>query len=148
LLALLLAGGLTAALAPRAPAAETEPPRRFLAERLASLNLTAEQTAAVKTILRNHQPTVEPLVNQVVTARRGLRDVIRATAIDETAIRAQAAKVAALETELAVQRAHLAHEIRGVLTPAQLNQLRESQVDADARVDDMRQRIAKRIAAE
>jgi Spy/CpxP family protein refolding chaperone len=61
----------------------------------------------VKTILRKYQPTVGPLIKEVVTERRTLRDAIHAEIIDETAIRAQAAKVASLESDLAVQRAQL-----------------------------------------
>jgi protein CpxP len=87
--------------------------------KLAQLGVTADQKAEVKTILRKYQPTVGPLIEQVVTERRALRDTIRAETIDETAIRAQAAKVASLESDLAVQRAYVAHDIRAVLRPAQ-----------------------------
>jgi protein CpxP len=87
------------------------------------------------------------LIKQVVTERRALRDTIRAEkTIDEAAIRAQAAKVASLEADLAVQRAHVAHEIRAVLTPGQLQKLKDMQTDADARIDGFLHRIANRIA--
>jgi protein CpxP len=117
-----------------------------LAEKLATLGVTDEQKAEVKAILRKHQPAVEPLIKQVVAERRTLRDTIRAETIDEAGIRAQAAKVASLEADLAVQRAHVAHEIRAVLTPEQLEKLKETQVDVDARIDHVLHRIAKRIA--
>src|ERR1017187_10195089 len=67
------------------------------ARKLARLGVTADQKAEVKTILRKYQPTVGPLIKQVVTERRALRDTIRAETINETAIHAQAAKVASLE---------------------------------------------------
>jgi Spy/CpxP family protein refolding chaperone len=88
----------------------------------------AQQKAQVKAILRGYQPTVGPLVKEVVTERRALRDTIRAQTIDETAIRAQAAKVASLEADLAVQRAHVAHDIRAVLTPGQIQKLKDMQI--------------------
>jgi hypothetical protein len=90
--------------------------------------LTDQQKAQVKAILRKYQPTAGPLIHQVVTERRALRD----------AIRAQAAKTASLEADLALQRA--------VLTPEQIQKLKEMQIDADARFDGWLQRIANRIA--
>ena len=116
------------------------------AQKLAQLGATDDQKAQVKVILRKYQPTVGPLIKQVVTERRALRDTIRAETIDETAVRAQAAKVASLEADLAVQRAHVAHEIRAVLTPGQLQKLKDMQTDADARIDGFLHRIANRIA--
>ncbi len=116
--------------------------------RLAQLGLTDQQKAQVKGILRNYQPTAGPLLREVVTERRALRDAIRAQTIDETAIRAQVAKVASLEADLAVQRAHIAHDIRAVLTPEQIQKLKNMQTAADARVDGLLQRIANSIATD
>jgi protein CpxP len=116
--------------------------------RLAQLGLTDQQKVQVKGILRGYQPTAGPLIREVVTERRALRDAIRAQTIDETAIRAQAAKVASLEADLAVQRAHIAHDIRAVLTPDQIQKLKDMQTAADARVDGLLQRIANRIATD
>jgi protein CpxP len=115
---------------------------------LAQIGVTAQQKAQVKTILRGYQPTLEPLVKEVVTERRALRDTIRAETIDETAIRAQAAKVASLEADLAVERAHVAHDVRVVLTPGQISKLKDMQIDADARFDALLQHIANRIATD
>jgi Spy/CpxP family protein refolding chaperone len=114
--------------------------------KLKQLGVTADQKAEVKIILRKYQPTVGPLIKQVVTERRALRDTIRAATIDETAIRAQSAKVASLESDLAVQRAYIAHDIRAVLTPEQLQKLKDMQIDVDARIDGFLQRVANRIA--
>jgi len=116
--------------------------------KLAQLGVTSDQKAQVKTILRKYQPTAQPLIQEVVTERRALRDTIRAETIDEAAIRAQAAKVASLEADLAVERAHVAHEIRAVLTPVQIQKLKDMQIDADARIDGFLQHVANRIAAD
>jgi protein CpxP len=118
------------------------------ARRLARLGVTDQQKAQVNAILRSYQPTVGPLVKAVVTKRRALRDTIRAQTIDETAIRAEAAKVATLEADLAVQRAHVVHDIRAVLTPGQIQKLKDMQIDADARFDGLLQHIANRIATD
>lgn len=116
------------------------------ARKLAALGVTANQKAQVKAILRQYQPTAGPLIRQVVTERRVLRGTIRTETIDEAAIRAEAAKVASLEADLAVERAHVAHDIRAVLTPEQIQKLKDMQINADARVDGFLQRIANRIA--
>jgi Spy/CpxP family protein refolding chaperone len=116
--------------------------------KLAQLGVTADQKTEVKTILRKYQPTVGPLIKEVVTERRALRDTIRSETIDETAIRAQAAKVASLEADLAVQRAHVSHDIRAVLTPDQWQKLKDMQIDVDARMDGFLHRVANRIAAD
>ena len=116
--------------------------------RLKQLGVTADQKAEVKTILRKYQPTVGPLIKEVVTERRALRDTIHAETINETAIRAQAAKVASLESDLAVERAHVSHDIRAVLTPDQLQKVKEMEIDVDARIDGLLHRVANRIAAD
>jgi Spy/CpxP family protein refolding chaperone len=125
---------------------EATPARGRIAERLVALGVTDQQKAEVKTVLRKHQPTVQPLVKQLVTERRALRNTIRAETIDESAVRAEAAKVASLEADLAMQRAHLSHDIRAVLTPDQIQKLKDMQVDFDVRIDGFLHRVAKRIA--
>ncbi len=117
-----------------------------IAEKLATLGVTEAQKEQVHAILRAHQPTVEPMIHQLVAERRALRDTIRTTPVNESAIRAQAVKVATLEADLAVQRAYVVQEVRGVLTPEQIEKLKEMQVDVDARIDQALHRIAKRIA--
>ena len=139
-------GGFFAYLAHASPGEAVPPTRRPFARKLAQLGVSQDQRAQIKEILRQYQPTVEPMIRQVVTERRALRDTIRAETIDESAIRAQAVKLASLETDLAVQRAHVAHDIRVVLTPEQLQKLKDMQVDVDARVDGFPARVAKRIA--
>jgi len=140
-------GGFFAFLA-QADTSEIGTTNGRFAQRLAKLGVTDAQKAQLKTILRSYQPTVGPLVKEVVTERRALRDTIRAQTVDETAIRAQAAKVASLEADLAVQRAHVAHDIRAVLTPEQVHKLKDMQIDADARFDGLLQRIANRLATD
>jgi periplasmic protein CpxP/Spy len=123
---------------------DESPAKGKLAEKLAQLGVTDEQKTEVKTILRKYQPTIGPMVRQFVDARRALRDTIRAETIDESAIRAQSAKVASLEADLAVQRAYVSHDIRAVLTPDQIEKLKEMRVDVDARIDGFLDRVAKR----
>jgi periplasmic protein CpxP/Spy len=145
IIAALTVGGFFTFLA-HADTKDTVSVRGRFKKQLAQLGVTDEQKAQLKTILRKYQPTTVPLIQQVVTERRALRDSIRAESIDETAIRAQAAKVASLQADLAVQRAHVAHDIRAVLTPEQLQKLKDMQLNVDARVDGLLHRIANRVA--
>jgi len=136
------------AQAPATTTTDSNAPAKGHMRGMEQLNLTDQQKAQVNTILRSYQPTAGPLIREVVTERRALRDAIRAQTIDETAIRAQVAKVASLEADLAVQRAHIAHDIRAVLTPEQIQKLKNMQTAADARVDGLLQRIANSIATD
>jgi protein CpxP len=114
--------------------------------RLADLNLTDEQKATVKETFQKHQPAVKPLVDKLVTERRALQDLIHAEKLDESAIRAQAAKVAAVEADLAVERAKIAQELRPVLTAEQIQKLQEMKSEFRGRLDGARERIGKRLA--
>jgi Spy/CpxP family protein refolding chaperone len=120
--------------------------RGMFQDRLADLGLTDDQKAKAKEILRQHQPTVQPLVRQSVAERRALRKVIRAEPIDETAIRAQSAKVASVEADLAVARAYVVKDLRAVLTDDQIAKLKDMQTEFYERVDRMMEHAGKRIA--
>jgi protein CpxP len=65
---------------------------------------------------------------------------VQAETVDEAAIRAQATKVAAVEADLAVQRAHGAQEIRKVLTPEQIQKFKAIQEKRDSKLDSFRSR--------
>ena len=71
----------------------------------------------------------------MVAERRSLRTLIQAETVDEAAIRAQSAKVAAVAADLAVQRAHGAQEIRKVLTPEQIQKFKSLQEKRDSKFD-------------
>ena len=99
------------------------------------LGATAEQKTQLQAVLGKNRPETEPLVRQAVAERRTLRRMIRDGAADEQAIRSQAAKVASLETDLAVARARTAKEVRAILTPEQSAKLAEIQVEREQKVD-------------
>ena len=58
-------------------------------------------------------------------ARRALGEQIHADSFDEAAIRQAAAAVAALEADMAVERARGAQQLRQILTPEQLAELEQ-----------------------
>ncbi len=119
--------------------------RDKIVPKLCALGLTHEQKTQVRGILKNHRSSMRPLVGQLVAERRALRDLIHAESVDETAIRAQVEKVAKVDADLAVQRANIAHEIRGLLTTEQIQKLKELKVSLDAHIDRHLARIAKRL---
>jgi len=102
------------------------------------LGLSGQQKQDVKDIFVKIRPQTATLIKQLKTERRSLRTLIQADAVDETAIRAQSARVAAVEADLAVQKAHVAQQIRTVLTPEQVQKFKELQANRDSRMDEKR----------
>jgi len=137
LAAALLAGGF---IATRAYAADTNaaPPalRARIFQRIAQkLGLTADQKAQIKTILLGEKDVLQPLIASLHDARVNLRTAIRASDANEASVRAASAKVAVVESDLAVERLKLFGKIAPVLTPEQLQQAADLQARADESVD-------------
>ena len=105
------------------------------------LGLSAQQRQDIRAILKNNLDQVLPLVQQLKSEHRGLRSLIQANTVDEAAIRAQSAKVAAIQANLAVQRAQISQELRKLLTPEQILKFREIQAKRDQRLDKAGARI-------
>jgi len=91
----------------------------FLKRLAKKLNLTDQQVAQMKASFKNRQTTVKPLLANLRTERRQLADLVHSGNADEAAIRAQSARVAAVQADLAVQRAQGVKEMRNILTPEQ-----------------------------
>ena len=123
------------------------PPEGGGLQRIAKeLQLTPQQQQQIKDIYVRNRPQGEPLRKQFMEERRALRTLIQADNVDETAIRAQVSKLAAVEADIAVHRAQIAKEIRAVLTPDQIARARELQEQRDKRMEERpRVRPGKRI---
>lgn len=102
---------------------------------LKRLDLTDVQKQEAKDIFAKHKAQIQPLVKQLVAERRALRTLVQADAVDEQAIRAQAGKISSVRADLTVQRAYLFHDLRGILTPAQLQKLKQLQAEWDEKID-------------
>jgi protein CpxP len=109
------------------------------------LQLTAQQKQQIKEIFARNRPQNDPLMKQMHTERRALRTLIQADAIDETAIRAQSAKIAVVEADLAVQRARIAREVRAILTPEQIAKEKELQAQRDSKMEERAAQHGKRF---
>jgi hypothetical protein len=75
-----------------------------------------------------------------------LRAAIHARPVNEPATRIQASRLAEVEADLAVKRAHLAERIGQIFTRGQTTKLKEIASEVDSRVDAITERICTRIA--
>jgi len=146
LAAALNVGGWMATPSLAADGAAPVTPRGRIAQRIAEkLNLTADQKAQIKAILSDEKDTLMPLIGQLHDARKGLRAAIHAGDANETNVRAAAAKVAAVEGDLAVERMKIYGKIAPILTDEQRRQIADFEQRADNFVDSAIGRIGERL---
>ena len=103
---------------------------------LKEVGVTDTQKEQIRGIMRQQRPQMQPLRKQMVQERRALRNATQTSPVNESAIRTQAARVAQVHADLAVQRAHMADRVRAVLTPEQQAKLKEIQAQRDAKMDE------------
>ena len=109
------------------------------------LNLTDDQKAQIKTILRSEKDTLKPLLDQLHAARENLRAAIQASDANETTVRAASARVAAVEADLAVERMKIYGKIAPILTDEQRQQISEFEQHADDFADRAIARASDRL---
>ncbi|HBA89316.1 MAG TPA: hypothetical protein DCZ75_15415 [Geobacter sp.] len=100
---------------------------RFLKKMARELGLADQQKNQAKALLEKGRAAHKPLLDALMTHRRQLQTLVHSGSADEAAIRAQAAKVAAVESDLAVQRAQEAGQFLALLTAEQATKLKEIQ---------------------
>jgi protein CpxP len=93
----------------------------------AHLNLTDAQKDQLKGILDSHRGEWKGLGDRAMEARQTLHTAVTADAVDEGLIRARAAELATIESDLAVARARMHADVFRILTPEQQAQAREAQ---------------------
>jgi Spy/CpxP family protein refolding chaperone len=104
------------------------------------LDLTDDQKAQLKTIADSHRNEFQAAGQKIGAAREAMRTLIQADAIDESAIRAKSAEVAAAEADLAILNAKVRKESQQVLTSEQLAKLKELQANREGRMKQRRPR--------
>jgi protein CpxP len=102
------------------------------------LNLTSDQRGRVKQILDSHRDEQKDLRDRAMKAHDALQEAITGT-FDESAIRARAADVAAVDADEAVAQGRIYNEVLQVLTPDQQQTLKKLQDDMKQRRDRMLQ---------
>jgi Spy/CpxP family protein refolding chaperone len=92
-------------------------------EEMAKIELTQAQKDQIKAIAEKNKPTIEPLAKSFFTERRALEGMTSGDKVDDAAIRAQVAKIAPIEADFMVAKAHELAEMRGVLTADQIGKI-------------------------
>jgi Spy/CpxP family protein refolding chaperone len=115
---------------------------------LQKLNLTEQQRAAIKAIVKEQYPKIEPKIRQMVDARRALRSAIQQSEVDEKLIRERAAAVGNIGADLAVARARIRARLVALLTEEQKQTLMGLQKDADEKVDAFLIKLGEKIQAD
>ncbi|MCX8091907.1 MAG: Spy/CpxP family protein refolding chaperone [Verrucomicrobiae bacterium] len=120
--------------------------RELLRRAAEKLALTAEQRAAIKDALVAEKDALKDLLIRLHDARKGLREAIRAQDATEASVRAAAARVAAVEADLAVARLKLHQRISPILTAEQREQVAKWEARLDERIARALARIGERRA--
>jgi Spy/CpxP family protein refolding chaperone len=100
---------------------------------LQRLNLTDSQTDQVKAIMDSHRDEMKALGDRARAAHDALEAAVTADTVDDTTIRAKSADVAAVDADLAVERARVRAEIFGILTDAQRSEAKQMAADMRSR---------------
>ena len=89
------------------------------------LDLTDDQQAQLKSIADSHRDEFQAAGQKIGTAREGMRALVEADSINESAIRAKSAEIATAEADLLILNAKVRQESMQVLTSEQLQKLNE-----------------------
>lgn len=145
---ILLTAGLlafTGAAVFQTKAAPSDRPARgpVLQHIVKELELTPDQIDKIKTVLRAQKETLVPLVKGLHESRTALLDAIHAKTASEATVREAASKVAALESDLAVERMKLTAKITPILTEEQINKVKQFEAKADDAVFGILKRLGE-----
>jgi Spy/CpxP family protein refolding chaperone len=89
------------------------------------LELSEDQRGQLRKIRESHESEFRQVGEKLRTAREGLRELIEADAIDESAIRAKSTEVAAAEADFAILNAKVRAEAMQILTSEQQQKLKD-----------------------
>ena len=101
------------------------------------LDLTDDQKTQLRTIADSRRDEFRAAGEKVRAARQGMRALIEAETIDESAIRAKSAEIAAAEADVTILNAKMRQESLQVLTAEQQQKLKELR---SSRQDQVKQR--------
>ena len=105
------------------------------------LNLTDDQLAQIKQQLKSEKGNITGLLTRMHDAHTGLRTEIQKPNASETSVREAAAKLSAVESDLAVERLKLHGKISPILTADQRAKL----VQMEAGIDQFVERAIDRV---
>jgi Spy/CpxP family protein refolding chaperone len=90
-----------------------------------ALKLTDAQQQRMSSIIASYQDQRRDLWTQMREARRNIREVLNATSFDEAKAREAYQSASVIREEMFISGAKMMAELKSVLTPEQLNQLKE-----------------------
>jgi periplasmic protein CpxP/Spy len=111
----------------------------------AKLGLSEQQKVQMKATLEQNREQAKPIFEKLMTEKRALRTLVQADKTDEAAIRTQAAKLATVEGDMAIHRAHMAKQIRAILTPEQLEKFKAMKKEKGEKFNKFRGHHGKRM---
>ncbi len=111
---------------------------------LRQLDLSEGQREQVRAVMSTHQAAFKEIGERLRTARQGLREAIGADALDEAAIRARSAEVAAVEADAAVLRAKVRQDVFSILTAEQQAKAKELRAAAETRMKERASKMRER----
>ena len=103
------------------------------------LDLTDDQKSQIKAIGESHRAEFRAVGDKLRAAREGMRALIEADTLDESAVRAKSIEVAAAEAEAAILNAKVRTQTLQVLTSEQLAKLKELRTSREAQPRQQRQ---------
>ena len=89
------------------------------------LDLTDDQKTQLKQITESHAAEFKAVREKSIAAHEGMRQLLEADAINESAIRAKSAEIAAAEADGLILQAKIRKESMQILTAEQLAKLKE-----------------------
>ena len=98
-----------------------------LGPEMRQLDLTDDQKQQLKTIAESHHDEFRAAGDKARAAHEGMQAMVEADTIDENAIRAKSAEIAAAEAEVMILNAKVRKESMQVLTADQQAKLKELQ---------------------
>jgi len=107
------------------------------------LNLTQGQRTQIRQVLAEHMTEVELAARLLVEGHRALRDEVLAESPDRAAIRQAGTDLGDAIGSAAVVAADIVADIRRILTPEQVERIRESRRERDRNVDGWLERIGE-----
>jgi len=110
------------------------------------LGLTDDQIAQIKTQLKSEKDNISSLMTRLHDAHGALRVEIQKSDATETSVREAAAKLAAVESDLAVERLKLHGKISPILTDEQRAKLGQFEAGVDRLVNHAINRVHERLS--
>jgi periplasmic protein CpxP/Spy len=111
---------------------------------LRALDLTEEQRTQVKGIFEQHRDEGRKAAERVRAAFRAQQDAVTAMPVDEGAIRAKSAELAAAQADAAIVRARIHGAVFQVLTPEQQQKAQQLRTQRQQRMEQARERFQQR----